>query len=207
MSEGKTAEQAYEEWQDLTKQHLTPPDLWEYERVAFLAGWAARTQATGPTTQLTDESALDERLTNLLSVCDAYARGDELTSQQIDRFHTLADMPTVRWLIRTVRGMTGHRNSLEEQLAAALARNAELTEMNRQCGIANRLVADELLALRAELDNLRNRVTTLADEWEATAPPAPLSTSGRAEHIAISMCATFLRAAIDGNTNEGGKSE
>jgi hypothetical protein len=33
------AEAAYRDWQETTKQHLTHPDLWEYQREGFVAGY------------------------------------------------------------------------------------------------------------------------------------------------------------------------
>lgn len=94
----------------------------------------------------------EQTMADLLPICDAYTRGEELTSQQIDVFHTLANMTTVRWLIRTVYGMTSHRDSLQRQLAASVP------------------AADKLEALREAVANYRT-ATVARFQMGQTADP------------------------------------
>lgn len=76
------------------------------------------------------------------------------------------------------------RLDLRTQLAAALARNAELETLKEQ-------YHEEWHIAAAELDNLRDRVNALADEWAT-----PGEFRGAGNNLARADCAKELRAAI-----------
>lgn len=88
------------------------------------------------------EEEIQRRLDVLLPICDAYRDGEELTSQQIDQFHTNADMGTVRWLIRTVYGMTSHRDTLQSRLDALEAEGSSRERAAAERALED--VADEI---------------------------------------------------------------